>query len=181
MAEQCSESESQLTVLNSGKINFFYSFRPIYYFSRIFGFMPFTIVCDSNGTIQGPAIRSFDIFWFIVSILLYLLSAFLSFKNAQFPKNSDSTESVILIRADHFLLLSGLMFGALIILMDMCNRFKLVGILKNIKTFDEEASQSIEILFSSLSLSLAILLKFNLFQSYFCFLSNADRRVRNSI
>lgn len=141
MAEQ-SSFENQLTVPNSKKRNFFHSFRPIYYFSRSFGFMPFSIVCNSNGTIQGPTIRSFDMFWFTFSIFLYLSSAFLSFKNAQFLLNSNSTESVILIGADYFILLSGLIFGAIIIVMDMCNRFKLVGILKNIKIFDEEASQS---------------------------------------
>lgn len=141
MAEQTS-SETPLTVLNAKKNNFFYSFRPIYYFSRAFGFMPFSIVCDSNGGIQGPVVRSVDIFWFIFWILLYLFSAVLSFKSAQYPQNTDHTESGILIGADYFILISGLIFGALIIVMDMCNRFKLVGILKNIKTFDEEASQT---------------------------------------
>lgn len=146
MAEQ-SSSANQLTAPNSGKFNYLYSFRPIYYFSRAFGFMPFSIISDTNGTIQGPAIRSFDIFWFIVWILLYFSSAFVSFRNGQFPKNSNTTESVILIGADYVILTSGLIFGALIIIMDMCNRFKLVGILKNINTFDEEASQSKYLIF----------------------------------
>lgn len=141
MAEQPSV-ENYLTVLNSRKFNFFYSFCPVYYFSRMFGFMPFTIVYDPSGTIQKPVIRSLDIFWLIVSIFVYLLSAFISFQNAHFPQNSNYIESVILLGANYVIMLSGLIFGALIIVLDMCNRFKLVAILNNIKTFDEEVSQS---------------------------------------
>lgn len=141
MAEQ-SSVESSLAALNVGKLNFFYSFRPIYYFSRIFGFMPFTIVCDSTGTAREPAIRSLDIFWFIVSIFSYLLSAFVSFEFALFPQNPDYNESVILLGADYVIVISGLVFGAFIIVMDIFNRFKLVGILNDMKTFDEEVRQS---------------------------------------
>lgn len=141
MAEQ-SSVENHLTVLNSRNFNFFYSFRPIYYFSRTFGFMPFTIVYDANSKIQEPTIRSLDIFWFIVSIFSYLLSAFISFQNTQNPENSKFAESVILRGADYAIMLSGLIFGVLVIVMDMCNRFKLVGILNNIKIFDEEVSRS---------------------------------------
>lgn len=127
-------------VNNSKKFNFLYSFRPVYYFSRAMGFMPFTIVCNSNGTIQGPAIRSFDIFWFILSICGYILLTIFSFLNIRFPENSKNTESTILIGADYFLLLLGFVFSVVVIIMDFCNRFKLVKILKHLNTFDEEAS-----------------------------------------
>lgn len=131
---------NQLNALNSKKYNFFHSYRPVYYFARTFGFMPFTIVCDPNGTVHRPVIRWFDIFWFIISICVYLLAAFLSFKNASFSRNSDHAESVILLSADFFLVFSKVTFGVLFIVMDMFNRFKLVGILKNINTFDMEVS-----------------------------------------
>lgn len=129
---------AQSSALNLNKYNFLYSFRPVYYFSRVFGFMPFTMVCGSNGTIQGPAVRLLDIFWFLISICLYISSALLSFQNAQFPKNFDNTESLILITADYFILLSGLAFGVVVIVMDMFNRYKFVEILQNINTFDAE-------------------------------------------
>lgn len=56
--------------LNSG-----HSFTFIYYFSRVFGFMPFTIVYDSDGKIQAARIRTIDILWFMITIGLYLSSA----------------------------------------------------------------------------------------------------------
>lgn len=131
---------NQLNVSNSNKSNFFNVFRPIYYCSRTFGFMPFTIVCDANGKIQRPAVRWFDILWFIFSICAYFLSAFIAFKNAEYDQNH--TEVVILIVADNSILITGLILSALVIVMDMCNRFKLIDIMKNINTFDEEVSQS---------------------------------------
>lgn len=139
-----SSVEARLTASKPEKIHFFYSFCPIYYFSRLFGFMPFTISCHSNGTVYEPTIRSLDIFWFIISIFLHLLSTFTIFKNAEISLSSDYAEWKILFGADYVILLSGLIFGAVIIVMDMCNRFKLVGILNNIRTFDEEASRSFQ-------------------------------------
>lgn len=116
--------------------DFAYCFRPVYYFSRIFGFMPFTIVYNSNGAIQGPKIRVFDILWFILSIFLYILSTFMPFRHINYPINT----SFVLIVGDFLLLKLSLIFSILNVVMDMCNRFKLVDILKNVNSFDEKVS-----------------------------------------
>lgn len=118
------------------KLDFAYTFRPVYYFSRICGFLPFTIVYNSDGSIQGPKVRVFDITWFILSISLYVLPAFMHFRNIDYLKN----QSFILIDGDFLLLKLGLVFCILVIVMDMCNRFRLVLILKNVKSFDEKVS-----------------------------------------
>lgn len=133
-----SPAESRSTVLNSQKFNFFYSFRPIYYFSRTFGFMPFTIVFNSNGSIQGPNIRTFDILWFIIAITIYILSAIVVLQNTEHLEIGSTTESAILKNTDFVILVSMLFFGALIIAMDMYNRGTIVEMLKSIKSFDDE-------------------------------------------
>lgn len=133
-----SPSEGQLAVLKSEKFNFFYSFRPVYNFARTFGFMPFTIVCNSNGSIHGPNIRIFDILWFIIAITIYILSAIVVLQNTEHLEIGSRIESAILKITDYLLLVLMLFFGAIIIGMDMFNRFKLVDILKSINTFDEE-------------------------------------------
>lgn len=133
-----SPAESRSTVLNSQKFNFFYSFRPIYYFSRTFGFMPFTIVFNSNGSIQGPNIRTFDILWFIIAITIYILSAIVVLQNTEHLEIGSTTESEILKNTDFVILVSMLFFGALIIAMDMYNRGTIVEMLKSIKSFDDE-------------------------------------------
>lgn len=133
-----SSAVNEINILNSEKYNFFYSFRPIYYFSRTFGLLPFTIEYDSNGIIQAAVIRSLDILWLIITILSYFLSSMLSLKlYNEYPKISNNTESLILIGGDNFILIFGLLFGIVIIIMDLCNRSKLLDILKNIHTFDE--------------------------------------------
>lgn len=128
-------AENQAKVV---QLDFAYTFRPIYYFSRIFGFLPFTIVYNSIGSIQAPKIRVFDMVWFFISIFFYALSIFIIYlRRIKFPKNA----SFILINGDFLLLISGLIFSILVVVMDMCNRYKLVDILRNFNSFDEKASQ----------------------------------------
>lgn len=119
------------------QFDFAYTFQPVYYFSRVFGFMPFTIEYDTNGKIHGPKLRLIDILWFILAIFLYILSIIVHFRNVeQYSKDS----SFILIYGDYLILKLNLIFIILIVVLDMCNRFKLIDILKNINTFDEKVS-----------------------------------------
>lgn len=122
------------------ELNFIYSFRPFYFFCRIFGMMPFSIVCDSRQNTKKPKVFWFDGLWFAVSMCLYLSMTFLSYRNLKIPKYSNA--SYILILGDSFHKLSGLIFGALIIGMDMCNRFKLLKIWRKFIIFDKEACQT---------------------------------------
>lgn len=62
--------------ISSKKLSFAHSFKPVYILCRIFGFMPFSIAYDSNGEIQTARIRVVDLIWFIISIGVYLSSAF---------------------------------------------------------------------------------------------------------
>lgn len=118
------------------KLDLAYTFRPVYYFSRIFGFLSFSIAYNSDGSIQGPKVRAFDITWFILAISLYVLSAFMHFRSIDYLKN----QSFIMIDGDFLLLKLSLVSCILVIVMDMCNRVKLVDIVKNFNSFDEKVS-----------------------------------------
>lgn len=61
---------------NSKKLTFAHSFKPVHILCRIFGFMPFTIAYNANGAIQTARIRKIDFMWFLISIGIYLSSAF---------------------------------------------------------------------------------------------------------
>lgn len=122
----------------SKTFDFVYCFRPVYYFSRIFGFMPFTVIYDSNGTIQGPKIRVFDILWLILSMFVQILSPILYIQNRKFSIYDISL--AILIRSDAIVITMRTVFNISAIIMDMCNRYKLMEILKKINNFDEEVS-----------------------------------------
>lgn len=125
--------------LQPEKIGVLQSFRPVYYFSRIFGLMPFSIACDTRRDIQKPQINVLDGVWFVCSMLIYISMAIISYKNMKLPQDTNKS-SFILVLGDYLLLYVGLIYGALIILFDMLNRYKLVGILNKYITFDNEVS-----------------------------------------
>lgn len=130
-----SSSLAQKTT-RSTKINFAYAFRPIYYFSRIFGLFPFTIIYDWNGDIQEARVKLLDIVWFLISFVTYFAMAFYCYMTVDFPKNYDALRFLIL--GDYVLLIAGLLFGVVLVLIDMFNRHILVDIMKKLTKFDRE-------------------------------------------
>lgn len=120
---------------NSVPTNFAYCFRPIYYFSRIFGLLPFTIIYDWNGDHQEARVEIIDFVWFIVSILMYLLMAVYCYM-AFSPDRSE--KSYILDSGDYILLILGSIISAVYVAMDMHNRHILIDIMKRIATFDKD-------------------------------------------
>lgn len=122
------------------KLDFVYVFRPIYCFSRACGMMPFSILYDSKGEVQMPRITKCDGLWLIFSLCLYLSSVYLLYCNAQFSRYQHAP-SYILLLGDFVLQMAILIFGILIIWLDMFNRFKLVSILKGFVAFDKEVGK----------------------------------------
>lgn len=125
-----------LNEVRSNNINFAYSFRPIYFFSRAFGLLPFSLIFDSNGDIQKARVSIFDGLWFKVSVSLYLLMAFICYQNIELLQ--DQNQSPILVIGDALFLIFGLIYDAVSIVFDMLNRNKLVDILKMLTAFDNE-------------------------------------------
>lgn len=123
---------------DSAQLNFAHSFKSIYYFSRIFGFKPFTIVFDSNGKIQTARIRVLDAVWLVITIGLYLSSALhfmIIASHHTFP-----AKSAILVNCTRSIYMLRKLFNVLSIVMDMYNRYQMIEIVKKINTFDEKAS-----------------------------------------
>lgn len=125
----------------SGMLSFVHSFRPIHYFSRVFGLMPFSIVHDSRGELQKPKVSFSSSLWFVISICIYSFMAYSVFKNMKIAHDSSLTSTILLV-GDDLLLASNFIFGAVIVLIDMCNRLKLTNILKDFMVFDEEVGLS---------------------------------------
>lgn len=119
------------------KINFVHSFRPIYIVSRAFGLMPFSMAYQSNGAIQKPTVCMLDILWFLFSIGvngfgIYTLSASIIRK----PLSKEPAHLVVL--SIYLIVILGLFLGLFTIIFDMCNRSKLVDIVKNFIIFDNK-------------------------------------------
>lgn len=118
-------------------INFLFSIRPIYYFSRIFGLMPFTIVRSSSAEIQTIRVTKLDSLWFITSVSLYSLMAIVCFQTIH---EGNPSKSEVLLIGDRLLLTISLMTSVMKIVFDMLNRFRLVDIWKKLAYFDKEVS-----------------------------------------
>lgn len=116
-------------------IDFAYSFRPIYYFSRVGGMIPFSIFHNS----QSATIRKRDITWLAISIFSYLSVLILIVYDLNVPNDENSNfNALILGDILHAILCT--VFGIVAIIMDMGNRFKFMRIFKKFTTFDEQVS-----------------------------------------
>lgn len=120
------------------KDSFAYSFRSIYYYSRVFGLLPYSIIYDTEGEPQVPRVGVLNCLWFIVSIFLYSSMAYVSYIDMSI--SHDQNVPHVLVLGSYFLQILSLIFGAVIIIMDMCNRHRFVDILRKIGIFDKEAS-----------------------------------------
>lgn len=102
--------------------------------------LPFSVKFDANGNVRRAEVSKFDFLWFVTTIGIYLLLAFIYFQTMEIP--NDPSASYILFFGDSIFNIVGLVFAAVIIVLDMCNRFKIVKMLKGFSTFGKAASSS---------------------------------------
>lgn len=112
------------------KVNFMYSFRPIYCFCRGCGAMPFSITHNLNGVPYKPKITKFDLLWLAISIFVYLFDIYLIIRNMKLHKSVTSASYNLIDDSIFILRIFALIFGLFAIAMDTWNRFELIKILK---------------------------------------------------
>lgn len=122
--------------------NSFYSFRPVYIISRIFGQMPFSIVYNSNGTIFRPAVNKLDGLWFPLSIIVFVFSMYPSFKYFTSIENFESISTVSFV--GNFCIFGCSSLLGFSIVLDMCIRFRFVDVFKKIAIFDQRVSSNVK-------------------------------------
>lgn len=135
---QASTNERLKHTVSKTHNNFEFSFQPIYYFSRSFGLMPFTVVYDSNGEAQRSKVRILDGFMFSVAICLCLTMAYYTCQGTNFLNLP-----YIFVLVGQNIQTMNMISGALVIGMDMCNRFKIIDILNRFTTFDKQVTEMI--------------------------------------
>lgn len=109
--------------------------RSAHRISRIFGQLPFSVKYKSNDEIDGTHVGIFDLIWFCISIAIYLY--FFRTIWMTFDLSGDF-QSLIIFLISRLILLADLLLSAIAIILDMLNRNRLVGILKELKVFDVE-------------------------------------------
>lgn len=120
------------------KHNFTYCVKPVYYISRAFGLMPFSLIYDSNEEIQSARVRLCDSLWFVLSICLNLFWAFMCYQDFKFPVTKNGTN--VLLVAENVITILTLILNSGVIVMKMYNRFEIVEIWKNFAVFDKAVS-----------------------------------------
>lgn len=120
-------------------INFTDIFRPIYYFARFCGQLPFTIARNPTDEFHQARVTRLDAIWFILSISLYAAVSFRTAKILTIEINANETEHVLFVgnAALHIITMA---FGILKVVMDMFNRRKLVDMLNKFTKFDHEVT-----------------------------------------
>lgn len=140
---QTSQNETKKSIKRLARLDgtMFSSFRPIFCFSRIFGSIPFSIVCNSNGEVQSCEVRVVDYMWFAISICVYITMVIFSYKvfslnAANFHENA----TFVLFLVNAIFQWLSLIFGALFFVVNMWNRQIFIDFLKMFEQFDKEAS-----------------------------------------
>lgn len=113
-----------------------FSFRPIYYFSRLFGFFPFSIVYDTNGEILRSKVRVIDGVLFAALIFLHFASA--SYYHMRPSMRSPiphvfGIANKITYQMIHY-------HNVIIITMNMYNRQKIINIIKSFNIIDKKVT-----------------------------------------
>lgn len=120
------------------QMDFWDGFKPVYYFSRAFGLLPFSICRTANGDMLEPKVNRFDGVWFLFTTVVFLSAPYFAHRYIfAFGANMRIYISILLDDL-HFVL--SLMFGALSITMDMCNRFEFAKLWAFFINFDREVS-----------------------------------------
>lgn len=130
---------------SSRTVNFVFSLQPIFYLSRIFGFMPFSIVYNQSSQIHEPRIKKRNILWTFILVSLHLLSFGILWTHDKLQ--SEHVKLSFLIQGDTIHLQISIITGIIIIGIEMCNRFKFIGILNKFITFDKDVSFSANFVF----------------------------------
>lgn len=122
-------------------VHFTRVFRPIYFFARICGFMPFSVQhSDTQSEHFVPRIGIYDFVWFAISMSFYLAMIINTFcGKIVLPHESNAQLNAIVV-GNHLLRLMILLFSIFALIMDVCNRYKLVNILNDFSIFDQEVS-----------------------------------------
>lgn len=114
--------------------NFMDSFKPVYFVLRLLGLKPFSITHDSDGEPKRPKITILDGIWLAISLSVYAFMAY-SVEGNEHKKLSAVSFMYIL---GYIFTMFGLFCSVATIVIDICNRFKFVDILRKITIFDNE-------------------------------------------
>lgn len=118
-------------------LNFYHVVQPIYYASRIFGFLPFSFKFNAKSEVSGCKVKIVDYIWFLFSLCNYISWAYLCWFSLSVP---NIEHSYVLFVGNHVVVVFGLVCGVFDAIFDIFNRNRLTDIIMKINTFDKEVN-----------------------------------------
>lgn len=121
-------------------VHFAQVFRPIYYFNRLCGHMPFSIVQSSNDQFHQPRVNKLDVLWFVISICIYTALAICICWYIKRALSLYAVKPILYLLAStiNVLRLMNFLCGISMLIKDMWNRHKLVNIFNKFTVFDRK-------------------------------------------
>lgn len=117
--------------------NFAICFRPIYYFARMCGQMPFTITYHANAAVFTAKFYARDFIWSAISLCIQISLIRLAVDLMTSPRHPNIISSTLYF-CNLTVWFITLLFAITMIIFDACNRVKIVDLLKKFTDFDQE-------------------------------------------
>lgn len=120
-------------------MNFSWSFKPLFFLSRLFGCFPFTIVRNQSDIIVGCCVSVFDIVLFVLNIVLHMIIVAFSYPIS-------TSEMIKFEKATTHFSLTGIrvltvghnIAAVISIVLNLLNRNRFIEIFKAFDAFDNE-------------------------------------------
>lgn len=118
----------------SPKLDFAYTFRPIFYCSRLCGIMTFSMNHDSDGEFLKPRVSRQDVLWFMLWLCINSFMVVVFHKYGDFPFTNAVSPSLYF--GEKIVGILPTLGGGLFSILNLYNRFKIVETLNTFKVFD---------------------------------------------
>lgn len=123
----------------SEKQNFSHCFRPIYYFARVAGQMPFTITSCRNGATVAAKFNICDFIWLAISLGIHIYFIHWTFKEFESYKILSADDVLAIFNLTMWI--ANFFLGIFFMVLDAYNRLKIVEMLNKITMFDQEVCE----------------------------------------
>lgn len=135
---------SEISLENSSeKHHFVYCFRPIYYFVRLSGKMPFTFIWNANKTVIKAKFYVRDLIWSAISLFQNMSLIYKSIQElTDISQPNTKLLEPILGSGGRLILFMTALLGFSAMVLDMCNCFNFIQILNEITHLDREVMYS---------------------------------------
>lgn len=97
------DDNNQSNAVQVEKSCFSYGFRPIYYFSRALGLMPYSVIYNLNGEIQEHRFHIGDGLWLLSSSCLYIVVIVHVCRDMKLPEEPNSTMYIFILGNDEII------------------------------------------------------------------------------